>query len=82
MSEETFDPKEVVMEVTFTDVDPEVLAYMTGGVVPEPEGEFAVEVLFPKKRRFWQWLLRKPKQYRYVMIPHAKFENLEGLNGQ
>lgn len=59
------------VEIEICAVDPAVLDILTG-MVDEPV--YSVEVFYPIKRTFWQWLLRKPKPYQYAIIPRAKIE--------
>jgi hypothetical protein len=67
--------KPITVEMTMVDVDPAVLGILTGGVLgTTPKPTFAVEVHAPVKRTFWQWLTRKPKMWRHILIPHARIE--------
>lgn len=65
--------KPMSMEVSFSNVDPEILNLMFGDAPKEPV--FSVEVWNKKRRTFLQWLLRRPRKYSYVAIPYAKFQN-------
>lgn len=77
MDEERFEFKAISMEpitidFTLQDVDPEVLGILTGGVMgTKPEPTFSLEVKYPVKRTFWQWLRRKPRLWNHVYIPNA-----------
>lgn len=65
------------MEVTFGDVDPEVLGILTGGALgTPPEPTFSVEVAVPARRRtFWEWLRRKPRHLAaFYYIPQARLD--------
>jgi hypothetical protein len=65
-------------EIEFCQVDPELLNLLTGGAfdkdTPTEQPSFAVEIVRPIKRTFWQWLLRKPRQYQTIYIPRATIE--------
>jgi len=39
------------------------------GLATEPE--FSLTLTVPIERTFWQWLRRKPRQYRAIHVPHA-----------
>lgn len=70
--------KPITMEVAFTDVDPEALGLLTGGVMGTmPESTFSIAVNYPVKRTFWQWLRRKPKQWHRVVVPNARLATEE-----
>lgn len=69
----------VQVEVTFAQVDPKVLGILTGGVMGEkPAPTFSVEVVSPVRRTFWQWLRRKPRQHRRIVIPNARLDTETG----
>lgn len=69
---EGWTPKPITIDFTLQDVDPEVLGILTGGVMgTKPEPTFALEVVAPIKRTFWQWLRRKPVQHMRYYIPNA-----------
>lgn len=60
---EDWEPKPILLEVSFNEVDPNVLGIMTGGGLnSEPERTFSLDLFTPARRRtFWEWLRRKPK---------------------
>lgn len=65
------DPRSV--EISFHEVDPEILRLLVGTALdgrPTPMSE--VELIVPIKRTFWQWLLRKPKEYRAYYFPQVE----------
>lgn len=71
-----FEFKPFTMEVEFQGVSPETLGILTGGVYGmrtfgSDGPTVAVDFYYPVKRTFWQWLTRKPRQWQYVLIPHA-----------
>lgn len=66
---EPFTFEAVSMELTFTEVNPELIDLVTGGTA---EPITSLEVYAPIKRTFWQWLRRKPRQYRVVYIPSVR----------
>lgn len=73
----------LTVEMTFKDVDPEVLGILTGGVMGSPSApEFSIEVHSSGRRRtFWEWLRRKPRHLPYhAYIPHARLERQTGEN--
>lgn len=63
--------KPVAMKFTFTDVDPEALGILTGGVLgTKPEPVFSMNITrpaYPVRRRawrvVWEWLTRTPRKY-------------------
>lgn len=64
--------KPITMEMTFHDVDPELLGVITGGVMGTPPSPtFSVTINSPVKRTFWQWLRRRPRRWQQIYIPHA-----------
>lgn len=72
--------KPITMECSFTDVDPDVLALLTGGLMGTLQPRtFALEVIqqIPVRRRawrvVWEWLTRTPRQYtqHVTYVPHA-----------
>jgi hypothetical protein len=71
--------KPVSMEITLGEVSPEVMALLYGAPVEEvkPEPIFAIESWHPIKRTFWQWLRRKPRQWRRIYIPRARITTRE-----
>jgi hypothetical protein len=73
-SSDPFGPFEV--EITFCQPSPEVLNLLTGGAFDTntPSLPVSIEIVAPIKRTFWQWLLRKPQQYRTYYIPRARIE--------
>lgn len=65
----------LTLEVEFRGVDPATLDVLTGGALGDaPAQEFSVEVFAPIRRTFWQWLRRRPRQYRRVLVPRARLE--------
>lgn len=70
--------KPITVEFTMTEVDPEVLALLTGGAVGETP-EFGMDVVsyVPVRRRawrvVWEWLRRTPREHTEMRyhIPHA-----------
>lgn len=76
---EGWTPEPIKMEVTFSEVDPEVLGILTGGVLgTTPQPTFAMEVTTAIKRKWWEWLLRKPRRYQTIYIPNARLETDDG----
>jgi hypothetical protein len=72
-SSEPLGPFEV--EIQFCQPDPEVLNLLTGEAFEDSQtSACSVEIYAPIKRTFWQWLLRKPQQYRTYYIPRARIE--------
>ncbi len=67
------------LEVTFSGVDPEVLALLSGG---ELEGRSLgyrpgppparLELWWRPRRTLWQWLRRRPRQRRSVVLGSAE----------
>ena len=67
--------KSFSMDFTLAHPDPDLLGLLTGGALGNPpEPTFAVEMTYPIKRTFWQWLRRKPRQHGYLYIPRARLE--------
>lgn len=65
--------EEFTLDLTFAYPDPDLLGLLTGGVIrTPPPPTFAVEVVTPIKRTFWQWLRRRPVQHMRYVIPHAR----------
>lgn len=75
MSDDNQEPlvtgKRVSMEISLRDVDPELLALLTGGAIARPQN---ITIQHTKKRTFWQWLRRKPKVTRTLYLPNARIE--------
>lgn len=66
-------PERISMQMEFTSVDPTLLGILTGGALGEkPEPTFALEVTGYHKRKWWQWLLRRPRQRYHYTIPNAR----------
>lgn len=67
----------MTVEMTFAAVDPAVLGILTGGVIgTPPPATFALEAVVPIKRTFWQWLRRRPRQHRRILIPNARLDSM------
>lgn len=70
--------KPIQVEMTFENVDPEVLGILTGGALgTPPTPTFSLEVTHQIKRKWWQWLLRRPKRYHRIVIPNARLATPE-----
>jgi hypothetical protein len=65
----------ITVEFTLAEVDPEVLALLTG---VRPDGERPVhqsmEVWGEHKRKWWEWLLRRPRRRYHYYLPNVKIE--------
>jgi hypothetical protein len=63
------------LEFAVATVDPDLLGLLTGGAVgTPPPPSFSLDVAYPIKRTFWQWLTRRPRQYRRVVIHNARLD--------
>lgn len=70
-------PTPITVEFTMEEVDPEVVNLLWGAKPGTPikdatQAGHSVEMTIPIKRTFWQWLLRRPVQYRRILIPNAR----------
>lgn len=62
----------IKMDVQFQEVDPELVALLTGSGDYKPGTLHSLQVASPVKRKWWQWLLRRPREYRYLYLPSVK----------
>lgn len=63
------------IEVEFTNVDPAVLAILTGSAIGgDVLPTSSVEVWAPIPWRWWQWQwwLRRPKRQQYILLPNVR----------
>lgn len=77
---ETWASKPISLDLTFNEVDPELLGILTGGFMGTPPAPtFSIEAFIPARRRtFWEWLRRKPKHLAHsILIPHARLAETE-----
>lgn len=65
----------LTLEVEFCQPNPDLLELLAGGA---PEKAYAIEMMCPVKRTFWQWLFRKPRQYRGYYVPNAQVIDVSG----
>jgi hypothetical protein len=79
--------REYKVEVEFGEVDPEVLSLLTGMEVktvngmttfakPDQPVHAAMEVRGFRKRTFWQWLFRRPRQPYTYYFPNVRIEGV------
>lgn len=69
--------KTLSMDVTIADVDPEAIALLTGTGKYTPGSTHSMTITGPVKRTFWQWLRRRPRQYRTTYLPHVTMGEVE-----
>ncbi len=64
----------ISIDLTVPGVDPEVLALLVGRGLEPGEPTSAVEIHWRPRRTLCQWLRRRPREYRSVVIPAARVE--------
>ena len=76
--------KRVTVDIEFKAVDPAVLGILTGGAIgtPPPSPTFSIDVLTPIRRRWWEWVLRRPRRYQRTYIPYATLADPASTPGE
>lgn len=67
------------VELELLGVNPDLIDVLTGAVevrgvsvFSSPDRpNFSADAWIPIRRRWWEWLLRRPRQYRYVFLPNV-----------